>query len=223
MQSIPFDITCYNKLHAKFQFLFEAELINEICQFGQQKSFPKDREIMSIGQLVTHMPLVIKGSIKIMSEDADGNELLLYYLELGDTCAVTLKCCTSKTKSVIKAVTESEAELLFIPVDKMEDWMIKYSSWRNFVLESYDTRMNEMLKAIDSLAFDNLEERLKKYLNDKVLVTKEPLLNITHHEIASELNSSRVVISRLLKKMEIDGLVNLTRNHVEVLKYSATK
>ena len=211
----PFHIQCYNKLHEKFQFLFEPELINEICTCSNVKTYKEGTTLMDIGQKLTHMPLVISGSVKVLKEDKEGNELLLYYLELGDTCAVTLSCCTKPTKSAIKAVTESDAELLFIPVEKMEEWMVKYKSWRNFVLDSYNFRLNEMLEAIDNLAFNNMEDRLYKYLRDKVMVTKISKLHTTHFEIANDLHSSRVVISRLMKKLENEGLVIQHRNYVE--------
>ena len=219
MAFIPFDIKCYDKLFERFQFLFEAELINEICEFGRLRKFKEDEILMDIGQEITHMPLVISGSVKIMTEDKDGSELLLYYLELGDTCAVTLNCCTRKAKSSITAVTEQYSEILFIPIEKLEEWMVKYSSWRNFVLESYNSRLNEMLHAIDNLAFNNMEERLTKYLKDKVWVTKSPTLNITHYQIANDLNSSRVVISRLMKKLEKENKIIQHRNKVEFLEY----
>lgn len=215
----PFNITCYNKLHEKFQYLFEEELINEICTNGQVKSFSEGDTLMDTGQLLTHMPLMISGSVKIMKEDKEGNELLLYYLELGDTCAVTLSCCTKPTKSSIRAVVESNAEILFIPVGKMEDWMVKYRTWRNFVLDSYNLRLTEMLDAIDNLAFHNMDERLYKYLRDKVMVTNESKLHVTHLQIANDLHSSRVVISRLMKKLETDGKIIQHRNFVEVLEF----
>jgi len=220
MSFIPFDITCYNKLYEKFQYLFEAELINEICEAGILRKFKEGEVIMDIGQTITHMPLVLSGSVKIMTEDEEGNDLLLYYLELGDTCAVTLNCCTRASKSSVRAMTETYAELLFVPVQKMEEWMVKYSKWRAFVLDSYNTRLNEMLEAIDNLAFNNMEERLIKYLKDKVWVNKSPELHITHYQIANDLHSSRVVISRLMKKLEKDNLIVQHRNKVEVLNYA---
>ncbi len=152
-----------------------------------------------------------------MTEDKKGDELLLYYLEFGDTCAVTLNCCTRKSKSTIRAISESEVELVFVPVEKMEDWMVKYSSWRNYVLESYNTRLNEMLLAIDNIVFNSMEERLKNYLRDKVIVSKSTNLNISHLEIANDLHSSRVVISRLMKKLEKEGLIEQTRNKVSYM------
>lgn len=210
---------CLSILTEKFRYLFEEELIRDMCLTGNIRQFAEGVQIMDIGQMLTHMPLVISGSVKIMKEDREGNELLLYYLELGDTCAVTLSCCTKPTKSSIKAITESDSKILFIPVEKMEEWMVKYKSWRGFVLESYNTRMNEMLEAIDNLAFNNMEERLQKFLRDKVLVTKDAKLHITHFQIASEMHSSRVVISRLMKKLENDGIIKQHRNYVEVNEF----
>ena len=222
MSEVTFNVDsseCIRKLSDKFQFLFEPGQISDMCRTGIIRKFKEGTTIMDIGQILTHMPLVINGSLKIMKEDKEGNELLLYYLELGDTCAVTLSCCTKPTKSTIKAVTESDAEILFIPVEKMEDWMVKYKSWRGFVLDSYNIRMNEMLDAIDNLAFNNMEERLYKFLRDKVMVTKDAKLHITHFQIANELHSSRVVISRIMKKLENEGLVIQHRNYVEVKEF----
>ncbi|MBK6498928.1 MAG: Crp/Fnr family transcriptional regulator [Saprospiraceae bacterium] len=203
----------------KFQYIFESELINELCKSGVVKTYKEGSTLMDIGQVLTHMPLVISGSVKVLKEDKEGNELLLYYLEYGDTCAVTMSCCTKPSKSAIKAITESDAEILFIPIEKMEEWMVKYKSWRGFVLDSYNIRMNEMLDAIDNLAFNNMEERLYKYLREKVMITKESKIHITHFQIANELNSSRVVISRLMKKLENEGLVIQHRNYVEVKEF----
>lgn len=216
MDFIPFDITCYNKLYQRFQFLFEPELINEICQAGILKTFQEGDILIDIGQPIKHIPLVVSGSLKILREDKAGKELLLYYLELGDTCAVTLSCCTKKSKSNIRAVCEEEAEILFIPADKMEEWMMDFKSWRSFVLESYNDRLGEMLTAIDTLAFDNMEERLYKYLKNKAIITKNPELHITHLQIAEEMHSSRVVISRLMKKLELEQKIVQHRNRVEV-------
>lgn len=214
-----FNKECFQALHQQFQYLFEEALIEEMCTVGMIKSYPEDTTLMEIGQLLTHMPIVLSGSLKIMKEDKEGNELLLYYLELGDTCAVTMSCCTKPSKSGIKAVTESKSEIIFIPVEKMEEWMVKYKSWRSFVLDSYNVRLNEMLGAIDNLAFNNMEERLTKYLRDKVYVTKESKLHITHFQIANDLHSSRVVVSRLMKKLENQGVIIQHRNYVEVKEF----
>jgi len=217
---IPFDIRCYTKLYERFQYLFEPALINEICASGQLYTFSEQHILMDIGETIHFMPLVVSGSIKILTEDQEGNDLLLYYLETGDTCAVTLNCCTTTAKSKIRAIVEQDCEVLFIPIVKLDEWMVKYPKWRAFILESYNVRLDEMLKAIDSLAFQNMEERLMKYLKDKVWITKSTDLTITHAEIANDLHSSRVVISRLMKKLENNQKIKQHRNRIEILNYT---
>lgn len=210
---------CYKQLHDRFQYLFEDELIKEMCNSGDLKKIPVDTLLMDIGQTITHMPLIVTGSLKVMTEDEKGDELLLYYLELGETCAMTLNCCSKASKSAISAITEEPSEVLFVPVEKMEEWMVKYKTWRNFVLESYNSRLNEMLEAIDNLAFHNMEERLTKYLRDKAMVNHSSELKVTHFQIAADLHSSRVVVSRLMKKLEMDGIIKQHRNRVEFLEF----
>lgn len=216
---IPYDISCYGKLHEQFQFLFEEALINEICKNSTLKVFKEDELILDVGEKMTHLPLVVSGSVKVMREDEEGRELLLYYLEVGDTCAVSMSCCTKPNKSIIKAIAETEVQVVFILNEKMEEWIVKYPSWRSYVLDSYNVRLNELFDSIDNLAFNNMEERLYKYLRDKVMVTKTAKLNITHFQIAVDLNSSRVVISRLMKKLENNGLITQYRNYVEVKEF----
>ncbi len=216
---IPYDISCYGKLHEQFQFLFEEALFNEICKNSTLKKFKEDELILDVGEKMTHLPLVVSGSVKVMREDEEGRELLLYYLEVGDTCAVSMSCCTKPNKSIIKAIAETDVEVVFILNEKMEEWIVKYPSWRSYVLDSYNVRLNELFDSIDNLAFNNMEERLYKYLRDKVMVTKTAKLNITHFQIAVDLNSSRVVISRLMKKLENNGLITQYRNYVEVKEF----
>ena len=218
MNFIPFDIKCYNKLFEKFQFLFEEELINEICQYGDARKFKAEEMLIDIGDQITHMPLVIEGSVKIMTEDEDENELLLYYLEFSDTCAVTLNCCTKNSTSTIRALTETDAEILFIPMEKMDEWMAKYKSWRVYVLDSYNSRLNEMLESLDNLVFNSMEERISKYIVNKAWVNKTENLKISHAEIANDLHTSRVVVSRIMKKLEKNKVIEQSRGAIKVLK-----
>jgi len=211
------DNACLNHLVDRFQHLFEEALIDEICKYGKLQKVAAYTELMSIGEAITHMPLVVSGSLKVMREDKNGEELLLYYLEFGNTCAMTLKCCSNSSKSEVSAMTEEDSEIVFIPVQYMEQWMIKYKSWRDFVLESYSFRMTEMLQAIDNLAFHNMEERLIKYLQDRASVMQSNDLKITHYQIANDLHSSRVVISRMMKKLEKEGLIKQYRNRIEII------
>ena len=214
---IPFDIKCYTKLESRFSSLFEPKLINEICQSGTLYKFNKDEILIDIGMLITKMPLVISGSIKIMTEDEKGDELLLYYLEMAETCAVTLNCCTRRSKSTIRAITETECEILFIPIDRMDEWMVKYKSWRAYVLESYNERLNEMVKAVDNIVFHSLEDRLKRYIKDKATMAKSAVLNISHQDIANDLHASRVAVSRLMKKLELENYIEQHRGKIKVL------
>ena len=199
-----------------YGFIFEEELLTEIVQTGVLKSAKEGDIIMDIDDYITAMPLLLEGAIKILREDKEGNELLLYFLERGDTCALTLSCCLGQTKSEVRAVAERDTNYIMIPVSKIEDWTAKYKSWRDFVFESYHSRLTEMLETIDTLAFMNMDERLLRYLQDKAKINQSEKLQVTHQQVAYDLNTSRVVISRLLKKLEMEGKIDLQRNHIVV-------
>lgn len=205
------------EIQASYQNLFENELLEEMVEVGQLKEIEAGTDLIIPGQYIKHMPLLLEGSIKILRPDDDGFELLLYHLEKGDTCAMTLTCCMGQKKSEIHAVTETAVKLLMVPIGKMEEWSRKYRSWRNFVFDSYHNRMMEMLESIDSIAFKNMDQRLEIYLKNKVKLLNSKHLYTTHKEIADDLHTSRVVISRLLKKMENSGDIDLHRNFIEVL------
>lgn len=206
-------------LTESYGYIFEEALIDEIVKVASFKEFKADDYLIEIGDYIKTMPLLVNGAIKILREDENGDELLLYFLERGDTCAMTLTCCMGQAKSRIRAVAETDGSLLMIPVEKMEDWLTKYKTWRNFVFDSYNVRLMEMLEAIDTLAFMNLDERLYKYLTDKAKVIGNTEIQNTHQEIAYEMHTSRVVISRLLKALEIEGKIKLHRNKIEILQF----
>ena len=205
------------ELKASYGHLFEDELINEILQVGTYKEVPEGFKLMEIGGYVKGMPLLVSGVIKVLREDKNGDELLLYYLERGDTCSMTMTCCMGQTKSEIRAIAETDTKLIMVPVQKMEEWTAKYKSWRNFVFESYHNRLNELLQTLDSIAFDNMDERLLNYLKEKARVNDEQIIHNTHQEIAYELHTSRVVVSRLLKKLENLGKIELHRNNIQII------
>ena len=205
------------ELFDSYNYIFEEELLSEISRVGIYKKFKADDFLIEIGDYIKSMPLLLNGAIKILREDDKGDELLLYFLEKGDTCAMTLTCCIGESKSKIRAVAETDGTLIMIPIEKMEDWLTQYKTWRNFVFDSYNIRLKEMLEAIDTLAFMNLDERLYKYLTDKAKVLGRTTIHNTHQEIAYEMHTSRVVISRLLKKLETLGKIKLHRNSIEVI------
>jgi CRP/FNR family transcriptional regulator len=206
-----------DELQKYYGDIFEAPLLQEINQVGTLKEIPAGYKLIEIGEYVRAMPLLVSGVIKILRDDDEGDELLLYFLERGDTCAMTLSCCIGQTKSEIKAIAEMDTKLIMIPIQKMEEWTGKYKTWRNFVFQSYHQRLEELLKTIDSIAFMNMDERLINYLKNKMHVQQNSVINNTHQEIAYELHSSRVVVSRLLKKLEKLGKIELHRNSIKVL------
>ena len=205
------------ELKQHYGYLFEDELLQEINNVGTYRDISEGLKLIEIGDYIKSMPLLISGAIKILREDKEGDELILYFIEQGDTCAMTLSCCLGDSKSEIRAIAETDARLIMVPVQKMEEWLGKYKSWRNFVLQSYQNRMTELLEAIDTIAFLKMDERLFKYLKDKAMVNHNDVIHVTHQEIASDLHTSRVVISRLLKALEINGRIELHRNNIKVL------
>ena len=206
-----------DELKFNYGHLFEDELLEEISAVGAIKEIPEGFKLIEIGDFIKSMPLLIKGAIKILREDEKGDELILYFLERGDTCTMTLACCMGQTKSEIRAVTETDTKVIMIPIQKMGEWMGKYKSWQVFILQSYHTRMLELLEAIDTIAFLKMDKRILKYLRDKAMINSNDVLNITHQDIAYDLHTSRVVVSRLLKTLENDGKINLYRNSIKLL------
>lgn len=206
------------ELQDNYGSLFEQELLDEIVRVGTFKEVPEGFKLIEIGDYIKSMPLLISGAIKILREDKEGDELLLYYLEKGETCSMTLSCCMSQSVSEIRAIAETDTKLIMVPVQKMEEWTAKYKSWRNFVFESYHNRLNELLNTIDSIAFQNMDERLLGYLKEKSRINENKIIHNTHQEIAYDLHSSRVVISRLLKKLEEMGKIELHRNFIKIIE-----
>jgi CRP/FNR family transcriptional regulator len=204
-------------LERNYGYLFEEELLNEIEAIGKCKLIKQGERLLDIGEDIKVMPLLFSGAIKILREDDKGDELLLYFIEKGDTCAMTFSCCMGTGKSEIRAIAESDTELLLIPIEKMDEWMAKYQSWRVFILDSYHSRMSELLETIDTLAFMKMDERIMKYLKDRAMVTNDDVIYSTHQDVAQDLHTSRVVVSRLLKSLENEGRIELSRNHIKVI------
>lgn len=206
------------EIKTNYAHIFEDELLEEINEVGIVKEVKSGEELIRIGQYMTAMPLLLDGVIKVMREDKEGFELLLYFLEKGETCAMTLSCCTATAVSEIRAVAETDSTLVMIPVEKMEAWISKYKSWRNFVFDSYHNRLMEVLETIDNIAFKKMDQRLLKYLRDKAKYYENSEIKTTHQEIAYDLHTSRVVISRLLKQLEKENRIVLQRNSIKLLK-----
>ena len=196
--------------------LVEKVLQEEIASHGQVMHFPAGKLLQDYGRYIKLVPLVVQGSIKVLREDEEGNELLLYYLTAGETCSMSFSCCMMNKKSDIRTIAEEDTTIIAIPIRLMDDWMRRYTSWRNFVMLSYDNRMKELIKTIDNITFKELDERLLQYLQQRSEAINSKILLTTHQEIAHDLHASREAISRLLKALEKQGRVALSRNKIEI-------
>ncbi|MDH5413891.1 MAG: Crp/Fnr family transcriptional regulator [Flavobacteriaceae bacterium] len=208
-----------DKLSEYYSDIFEPELIDEIVKVGHFDKIKSGQLMIDIGDDMTHIPLILDGVVKIIRQEKEGDELVLYFLERGDTCAISFVNCINKRKSIFKGVVDQDIEAIFLPVEHIDDWLMKFKSWRSFIIDSYHFRLIEMVESIDSLAFMKMDKRLLKYLNDKVKITKDIDLEITHQEIANDLNTSRVVITRLIKQLHDKGKIYSTRNKIRLLNF----
>ncbi len=172
---------------------------------------------MDYGKYIRMMPLILKGTIKVLRMDDDGNEILLYYLSSSESCSMAYSCCIEAKKSEVKAIAEDDVELIAIPHIKLDEWLCKYPGWKNYIMRSFNERFIELLKSIESIAFHKLDERLVEYLKDKQRITGSSVIKVSHHLIADELATSRVVISRLLKQLENSKKIILYRNEIKLL------
>lgn len=207
------------KLSEYYGEIFEDALIDEISDVGMLRTIPQNELLIDIGDKMTHVPLILNGVVKIIREDSNGEEIALYFLERGDTCAISFVNCIHRSESMFRGVVESEAEGIFVPVEKVDDWLKKFMTWRYFIIDSYHMRLIEMVDSIDSLAFMTLDNRIFKYLNDKADKFNSNEIRITHQEIANDNHTSRVVVSRLLKRLENDGKIQIKRNRILLEDY----
>jgi CRP/FNR family transcriptional regulator len=196
---------------------FEPELLEILNKNGIERSFHAGEEIVRTGQYIKSTVLVLNGRIKIYRQNGEGSEFLIYYLGPGEACAVSLICALQSQTSEITAKAVEDTEVIMLPVQLMDELMIKFKSWSHFVIQTYRNRFDEMLTVIDNIAFKNMDERLEFYLKRNKTESGKKILNLTHQEIADDLNSSREVISRLLKKMEQLGKIKLNRNSIEII------
>ncbi|WP_370086963.1 Crp/Fnr family transcriptional regulator [Ekhidna sp.] len=196
---------------------FEAQLIQEIIDSGFTKTAKKDDHIIGEGLKDKSIPIVLDGVLKVYRKEESGNEVLLYYLEKGETCAMSITCCLDSKPSEVKVIAETDVKIWMIPSANLDRWVSKYPSFRRYVFGAYQSRFDELMQTVDSLVFTNMEDRLLKYLLDTKQAIESFEIHKTHQEIADELNTSRVVVSRLLKKLEQESKIRQRRNCIEIL------
>ena len=201
----------------KLKSIFEPQLIQEIQQFGIFQTFKEGDLIMDYGKYVRMMPIVLQGTVKVSRLDEKDNEILLYYLSSNESCSMAYSRCLEAKKSEVRAVAEDYVELIAIPHLKLDDWLCTYPSWKNYIMRSFNERFIELLKSIESIAFHKLDERLIAYLKEKQRLSGSSVIKASHHLIADEMATARVVISRLLKQLENENKIILYRNEIKLL------
>lgn len=205
-----------NNIKAQFP-QFETALLEELEEKAELKSFEAGEWLLRTGQNIRSTMLIISGLVKVFRQDEEGNEYFMYYLEPGQACALSMICAAKQETSQIMAKTVLPTEVVRIPLDNMDAWMAKYKSWYYFVLETYRARFEELLSTVDHIAFRNMDERLVFYLRKYQETTHSNNIHLSFTEMAQELNSSREVISRLMKKLGDKGLVRLHKSYVEIV------
>lgn len=204
-------------LKVRLSSILENKLIDEIIEFGKISSHTEGEVIIDYNKMIKSMPIVLSGSIRVMRQEDGGREILLYYLSSNESCAMAYTCCMEARKSEIKAIAETDTEILSIPHDKLDEWLVKYPSWKSYIFNSFTARFNELLKSLESIAFQKLDDRLVRYLKNKTAASGKMVVSASHQQIADELGTSRVVVSRLLKMLENENKVILYRNELKVL------
>jgi CRP/FNR family transcriptional regulator len=209
-----------NKEAQEFKILFpdiyEMPAIEKILELGKIKKVKSDEWLVDIGDPILFMPLVTKGHLRILREDDEGHELLLYFMKPGETCAMSLTCCMGNALSNVRAIAEEDSEVILLPIQVIDEWTSTYPSFKSFILKTYQKRFDELLKTIDGIAFHNLDDRLLQLLKQKAS-KEDAIIHATHQELATQLNSSREVISRILKQMERKGKIQMGRNKITLL------
>jgi len=196
--------------------MFDDQLTHRLAELGTLKTFEEGEELMRTGQYFRSTMLIVEGLVKLYREGDNGGEFFVYYIEPGNACALSMVCASQQKTSELMARAMTPSKAIMVPIDKMDALMLEHKSWYYFVLETYRARFEEMLTVVDAIAFKAMDERLEFYLINQARTLETTIIKTTHQEIANDLNTSREVISRLLKKMEQNGMISLHRNQIDM-------
>lgn len=198
-------------------FRTSPELLEQLNQYGVQKEFKAGETILEEHAYIRSVPIVMSGSLKVIRTEEDGREILLYYIKAGESCIMSFLGGLHNETSKVRAEVEDDASILFLPVEKVSLFIKDYPQWLDYIFRLYHKRFEELLDMVNSISFKKVDERLLTLLKKKQVLTGSPVLNITHEQLANELGTARVVVSRLLKQLEELGKVRLGRNKIELL------
>jgi len=186
----------------------------KLADFGFSKTFAEGETILNENTYIKAIPIVTTGSIRVMRTDEDGREILLYYIKAGESCIMSFLGGLHHDTSKVKAIAEEETEILFIPIDKVSLLIKEFPEWLDYIFRLYHKRFEELLEVVNAISFKKVDERLLNLIHKKVELTQSNTLQVTHEQLANELGTARVVVSRLLKQLEADGKVKLGRNKI---------
>jgi len=205
------------KLEDIIEFRTSPELIKRLYEYSILKTYQVDEVIINENAYIRSIPIVVKGSIKVLRTDEDGREILLYYIKAGESCIMSFLGGMHNETSKIRAEVEETAEILFLPMEKVNLFIREYPQWLDYIFRLYHKRFEELLDIVNAIAFKKVDERLMTLLERKAALTGKKTFVITHEQLANELGTARVVVSRLLKQMEDQGFVKLSRNKISLM------
>jgi len=197
--------------------IFESDLVKEIEASGNLKHFTAGDIIVNVNSYIKSIPVVLSGSIKVIRSEEDGREILLYYLTPGESCIVSILAGMKNETSKIQAIAEEDAEIMLIPADKAKEWVKKYPAWTEFIFDLYQKRFEELLDVVNSVAFQKVDARLLHLLRQKTQLYNSREISVTHQQLADELGITREAASRVLKQMEKEKILHLSRNKIKLL------
>lgn len=196
------------------EFQSSPDLKKKLYEHSVKKNFSPGEVILNENAYIRSIPIVTKGSVRVMRTDEDGREILLYYIKAGESCIMSFLGGMHQETSKVKAIVEEDAEILFLPMEKVTLFIKEYPQWLDYIFRLYHKRFEELLEIVNAVAFKKMDERLFNLIKKKCELTQSRILNVTHEQLANELGTARVVVSRLLKQMEDEGLVKPGRNKI---------
>lgn len=199
------------------EFQHSPELVEKLYQYGIKKTYEAGHVILNENAHIRSIPIVTKGMMKVIRTEDDGKEILLYYIKAGESCIMSFLGGLHQETSKVKAEVEEDAEILFLPMDKVSLFIKEYPQWLNYIFRLYHKRFEELLEIVNAIAFKKVDERLLALLQKKSALIQSNIISITHEQLANELGTARVVVSRLLKQLEEKGLVKLSRNKITLM------
>lgn len=194
------------------------QLTEKLYQNGVRKIYEAGEIILDENASVRAIPIVLNGLLKVTRTEEDGREILLYYIKPGESCIMSFLGGMHNEKSIVKAEVEEDSEILFLPIEKVSLFIKDYPEWLDYIFRLYHKRFEELLDIINAIAFKKVDERLLNLLLKKSEISQSKIITITHEQLANELGTARVVVSRLLKQLEDSEKLKLGRNKITLLE-----